>query len=204
MFWSARRWFCSARSVWLCFGKLCRSGAKALLLGFLAGTIGHAAALYWLALPMSVVGGLCLPLSSVLAFLVAALLATQCGLFCLLSHFFWKEESISSSCALGLAWFLLEYAYAYGIGFPWLPLSGALAVWPVLVQPACLVGAGLTGGLVDRGHPSSRRLLPRRRGAHASARAFHLRLPHRLRRLFRPADAGHRQSRREKTPSPCS
>lgn len=132
-------------------GKLCRSGATALLLGFLAGTIGHAAALYWLALPMSVVGGLSLPLSSVLAFLVAALLATQCGLFCLLSHFFWKEESISSSCALGLAWFLLEYAYAYGIGFPWLPLSGALAVWPVLVQPACLVGAGLTGGLWTAG-----------------------------------------------------
>ena len=96
---------------------------------------------------MSVVGGLPVGVSSVLAFLVAALLATQCGFFCLLAHFFWDERSIGSGCAMGLAWFLLEYAYAYGVGFPWLPVSGALAVWPVLIQPACLVGAGVTGGL---------------------------------------------------------
>ena len=49
--------------------------------------------------------------------------------------------------ALGLCWYLLEWGYAVTAGFPWLPLSGALAAWPLLIQPADVLGGYLLGGL---------------------------------------------------------
>lgn len=123
------------------------SDRTAFLSGLAAGTAGHALALYWIALPLSKVGGLPLAGAVPCAVLVSALLATQCGLFALFCRRFWQTGSIISGIAMGIAWYLFEYLFARIIGFPWLPLAGALAVWPTLVQCSDTVGAFLCGGL---------------------------------------------------------
>ena len=120
---------------------------KAFLGGWLAASIGHILALSWLTVPLSRVGGLPMTVAAPCAVLVAVALATQAGLFALLVHRFWQPENSASALALALVWYFLEYGYALAAGFPWLPLSGALILWPWTMQAADTLGATLTGSL---------------------------------------------------------
>lgn len=119
----------------------------ALRRGWLCGTAGTAAVLYWLTIPMSTVGNLPLALAAVCAVLVAVCLASAGGLFSLLAHALRERPPLAQAFLLGLAWYFLEYAYALVAGFPWLPLAGALAAWPLWIQAADVTGAYLLAGL---------------------------------------------------------
>lgn len=115
--------------------------------GWLTGIVGGAGALYWLALPIHNVGGLPLSLA-----IPAALFATACvtsagGLFALAAYLLRARSPLLNAVRLGLFWYILEAVYAQVLGFPWLPLSGALVVWPITVQAADLLGAYAVGGL---------------------------------------------------------
>ena len=123
-----------------------RSWRSALLWGWAAGIPGHFAALYWLALPLSQVGGLPLLAAVPLALLVCCGLSIQCAVFTLFCWRFWQPRLLSSGLAMGLAWHLAEHGFALAFGFPWLPLAGALAAQPLLVQTAGFAGAFLTSG----------------------------------------------------------
>lgn len=120
---------------------------QAFLLGFLAALPGHIWALYWLVLPLAQVGGLPAAGATACMLLVCTALATQGGLFTLAARRLWAPASPACGLALGLLWYFLEYAYAAVAGFPWLQVSGALALWPVLVQAADTTGSLLLGGL---------------------------------------------------------
>ena len=119
----------------------------ALRRGWLASLAGGTAALYWLALPVHNVGGLPWPLAVPCALFIAACLASAGGLFSLAAQILRARPPMLLALALALLWYLLEAVYALALGFPWLPLAGALAVWPVLVQAADVVGAYGLGGL---------------------------------------------------------
>ena len=128
-------------------GKLEPSPKKAFLCAWLWASLGHVLALYWLYVPMTNVGGLPLVAALPCALLVCLVLATQAGLFALICRSFWKEDKPSSSLAMALAWYFLELGYALVAGFPWLPLSGALAPLPWSLQIADTLGATLAGAL---------------------------------------------------------
>lgn len=122
-------------------GAMAPSAISAFKRGWLASFAGMSAALYWLSLPVHYVGGLAWPLAGMCALLIAACLAIYGGLFASIAQFerdlpYWRK-----ALALALAWYLLEYLFALLTGFPWLPLSGALAVWPVMIQAADVTGA---------------------------------------------------------------
>lgn len=121
------------------------SAHNAFCHGWLAQGCGSLAALYWLSFPVHYVGGLPWPAAFGCAILIAFLLATQGGLFALAC--FWGRCASPWLLApfAGCIWYLLEYAFALAIGFPWLQLSGALAVWPIMTQGAELLGAWLWG-----------------------------------------------------------
>ncbi|MDR2744859.1 MAG: apolipoprotein N-acyltransferase, partial [Desulfovibrio sp.] len=121
--------------------------AAALRAGWFCSLGGGTAALYWLALPVHNVGGLPWPLALPCALFIAACLSCASGLFSCAAHLLRKHPPLLCACALALAWYLLEYVCARLLGFPWLPLSGALAAWPLLVQAADLLGAYALGGL---------------------------------------------------------
>ena len=114
--------------------------------GWLAAWAGHLAALYWLCLPIHQVGGLPWWLAVPCAAFVAACLSSAGGLFALAAHLLRRRTPLVLALSLGLCWYLLEWGYAVVAGFPWLPLSGALAAWPLLIQPADLLGGYLLGG----------------------------------------------------------
>ena len=46
-----------------------------------------------------------------------------------------RARPLAQAWLLGLAWYFLEYVYALVAGFPWLPLGGALAAWPLGYRP---------------------------------------------------------------------
>lgn len=58
-----------------------------------------------------------------------------------------RRGPLAQAWLLGLAWYFLEYVYALVAGFPWLPLGGALAAWPLWIQAADVTGAYLLAGL---------------------------------------------------------
>lgn len=115
--------------------------------GWLAAWGGHLAALYWLCLPIHQVGGLPWWLAIPCAAFVAACLSSAGGIFAWAAYLLRRRTPLVLALALGLCWYLLEWGYAVTAGFPWLPLSGALAAWPLLIQPADVLGGYLLGGL---------------------------------------------------------
>lgn len=120
---------------------------RAIRMGWLTGFAGSLAALYWLCLPVAQVGGLPWPVAFMCAALIAFALSAQSGIFAFAAF------GVKNFCAwrraflLGLLWYFLEYAFAVAPGFPWLPLAGALAQWPLFIQGADMVGAYLLGAL---------------------------------------------------------
>ena len=126
-----------------CLGVRAPNDRQAFLYGLAAAGTGHAIALFWLRNPMSIVGGLPMALAILLTFVVCLLLATQAGLFAVMARHLWQPDLLRSAVCLGLCWYFLEYAYALVIGFPWLPLSGALILWPWTMQAADTFGAYL-------------------------------------------------------------
>lgn len=123
------------------------SDRQAFFQALLAAGAGHAAALIWMRIPMSVVGGLPMIASVLLTFVACLMLSSQAGLFAVAARRLWQPELLRSACAMGLVWYFLEYGYALTLGFPWLPLSGALAKWSWTMQLADTLGAYLTSSL---------------------------------------------------------
>ena len=123
------------------------SAGQALRTGWLSCWAGSLAALYWLALPIHNVGGLPWELAIPCAVVVAACLASSGGLFACAAFALRRYPPLMLAVLLGLCWYLLEWSYAVVAGFPWLPLSGALAVWPVFLQPAHVLGGYLLAGV---------------------------------------------------------
>ncbi|MDR1777853.1 MAG: apolipoprotein N-acyltransferase [Desulfovibrio sp.] len=123
------------------------SGAAALRTGWICGLAGSAAALYWISLPVHNVGGLPWPLAVPCAILVAACLASANGFYVLAAYSLRRRPPLICAATLALAWYLLEDVFSFVPGFPWLPLAGALAAWPVLVQAADIFGAYVLSGL---------------------------------------------------------
>lgn len=115
--------------------------------GWLSSWGGHLLALYWLCLPIHDVGGLPWALAVPCAAFVALCLSSAGGLFAAAAHLLRRRTPLVLALSLGLVWYLLEWGYAVTAGFPWLPLSGALAAWPLLIQPADLVGGYLLAGI---------------------------------------------------------
>lgn len=120
---------------------------KAFLSGWLATSFGFMLALYWLALPVAQVGGLPWPAAFACAILIALALALQGGVFATLVSFFKKCGLLQRFLLVTVAWYLLEYGFALVLGFPWLPLAGALAQWPVFIQAADIFGSYLLGAI---------------------------------------------------------
>lgn len=123
------------------------SWRQALRRGWLAAFCGSLAALYWLCLPVAQVGDLPWPAAFACAALIAFGLSVQSGSFAILAYstknFFWPAYI----ALLALGWYLLEAGFALGLGFPWLPVAGALAPWPLLVQSADCTGSYLMGAI---------------------------------------------------------
>ena len=115
--------------------------------GWLSAWAGHLLALYWLCLPIHNVGGLPWALAVPCAAFVALCLSSAGGLFAAAAHLLRRRSPLVLALSLGLFWYLLEWGYAVVAGFPWLPLSGAMAAWPLLIQPADLVGGYLLAGI---------------------------------------------------------
>ncbi|MBD5416925.1 MAG: apolipoprotein N-acyltransferase [Desulfovibrio sp.] len=115
--------------------------------GWLTSLAGGTAALYWLSLPVHDVGGLPWALAVPCAVFIAALVTLQGGFFCAAARLGRGLPPWRLAFALALCWYFLEYGFALVVGFPWLPLAGALAPWPLLVQTADTLGACGTGAL---------------------------------------------------------
>lgn len=131
--------------IWL--GERAKTEKAAFFQGWLATTFGSMAALYWLAMPVHQVGGLSWPLASICALFIAASLSLQGGLFCCVCRNIANAGILAKIAIIFPFWFLLEYAFALCPAFPWLPLSGALCVWPVMVQSSDAIGAYGTSAL---------------------------------------------------------
>ncbi|MDD2966704.1 MAG: apolipoprotein N-acyltransferase [Desulfovibrionaceae bacterium] len=115
--------------------------------GWLCGIAAYFGVLYWVALPLSVVGNLPWLLALPCALGVACCLAFACGLFALAAYRWQAIPPVRLALLLGIVWYGLEYAYAL-LPFPWLPLAAAFAVWPVCIQPAAVVGAYALSGIL--------------------------------------------------------
>lgn len=133
---------CSALS-----GLLAKNLPRAFFYGWLANFLGGSCALYWLYLPVKNVGGLPFIPAFLCALLISACLGVQGGLFAMLAAFLRQLPAWRLALALSLAWYLLEYSLAVIMGFPWLQMAGALAVWVLMIQAANLVGAWLACAL---------------------------------------------------------
>ena len=119
-------------------------------LGWLAGLIGNAACLYWIALPPHDFGGLPWIVAAPFPLLLAAYIALYSGFFSLAARAFTPLPLFARAFTLGCLWVCLEYLRGWLFtGFPWLSLSTAFAAWPLCAQGAALFGAyGLSGCLV--------------------------------------------------------
>ncbi|MBR5883306.1 MAG: apolipoprotein N-acyltransferase [Mailhella sp.] len=118
-------------------------------LGWIAGTPGAAACLYWIAVAAHKYGGFPWILAVPCSVLLGMYVSLWGGLFA------WIVARMDSlpvwrrAASAGLLWMLLEWTRGwFCTGFPWLPLSAGLAAWPVLLQPLSLIGAYGYSGLL--------------------------------------------------------
>lgn len=123
------------------------SCARAFRFGWLCTFAGMVCAMYWLYLPIHTVGQLPVAASLACAFFVCLCLAVQGALFSLGAFCFKGPGIFGFSILLALLWYILEYLFALAVGVPWLPLCGALAACPLLIQGACLTGAYALGAI---------------------------------------------------------
>ncbi len=128
-------------------GAAAPSRGAALRRGWLCAWAAHAAALYWLALPVHNIGGLPWALAAPCALFVSACLAAAGGLLSLAAFHLRDRSAPALVAGLTATWYVLEWSFAVVAGFPWLPLAGALTAWPALTQAADSVGAYMTGAL---------------------------------------------------------
>ena len=153
-----------------------RSGREAFLQGWLTGVIGQSAALYWLTMPITQVGGLPLALAVPCVVLLGCYLSVYTGLACLgirNALVLWGREPKSgsgtktgsaSACAQGalcvvlpalaggLAWGGFEAILGWAFtGFPWLCLSTAFVPWTAWVQAAAVTGSYALSGVYAAG-----------------------------------------------------
>ncbi len=131
---------------------------RAFLQGWLCGLLGKSAALYWIAVPVTEVGGLPLPAAVPLVILLGAYLGLYSGLSCLAAHFLLRLCS-GGTARLCLAALLSGLAFAgmdvlcgfVFTGFPWLVPAAALVPLPAWIQAASLIGAYGLGGVYCAG-----------------------------------------------------
>ncbi|QJA05778.1 apolipoprotein N-acyltransferase [Thermosulfurimonas marina] len=121
-----------------------RSLREALGLGLLAFTVFFFGLLYWIPGVMIRFGGLSRPLALSVHLLLCLYLALYSALAvagaAALKAF--ERPGLLPGLLLGAFWLAGEYLRGRLLtGFPWEPLSGALAPVPLLLQPAALVGA---------------------------------------------------------------
>ena len=114
---------------------------------YLCNFLGLSSALYWLTLPIQEVGGLPIIGALACALTVPACLALFPTLFSLALFLTRKRSPLFQAFFGALVWLLQEILTVYPAGFPWVPLSGALIVYPSLVQSAEYLGANGTGAL---------------------------------------------------------
>lgn len=140
-------------------------GRSAFRRGWLCALLGFFSVMYWVARPIVIVGGLPWALAIPCALFVSAGLGSAGAFFAWAAFRLRAHPPVRRACMLGIVWYLLEYLYAAVCAFPWLPLSAALAAWPVCIQPAAVVGAYALGGLLamlalflldSRAHKASR------------------------------------------------
>ncbi|MBD5641271.1 MAG: apolipoprotein N-acyltransferase [Desulfovibrio sp.] len=131
----------------LAIGLEARDWKAAFFLGWLATGCGMEASLYWLCMPIAQVGGLPWALAPLVSLCIPAILALQGGMFSALVQAERLRPYFQLALLASLAWYLLEFAFAWSVGFPWLPLAGALAQWPALIQAAAFCGSYFTGAI---------------------------------------------------------
>ena len=137
----------------------------ALRLGWICSLMGSSAALYWLAVPVHLFGGLPLIMAVPCSVAIGAYVGFYEGLFALLAFFIKQESPARRALMLGLGWFLMDWLRGWVFtGFPWIGLAPGFAPWTFAVQGASVLGAyGLAGllaglacllafGLADRTH----------------------------------------------------
>jgi len=121
-----------------------RSLREAFALGLLAFTVFFAGLLYWIFGVMVRFGGLPLPLALSAYLLLCLYLALYPALavFGAAAAGAFERPGLLPGLLLAVFWMAGEYLRGRLLtGFPWEPLSGALAPVPLLLQPAALVGA---------------------------------------------------------------
>ncbi|SKA78442.1 apolipoprotein N-acyltransferase [Paucidesulfovibrio gracilis DSM 16080] len=115
---------------------------------YLTGVLAHCACLYWVAGPVAEYGGLPWWLALPCPIGVSLVMGLYNGVFGWAMHRGARRLSPIFLCLFGGSlWAALEQTGAWFLsGFPWVTLSTAFADWPLLIQPAALIGAyGLSG-----------------------------------------------------------
>lgn len=141
---------------------------QAFHMGWITSLAGASAALYWVAVPVHLFGGLPLLLAVPCSVAIGAYVGLYGGLFSLLSHFTRHTTLGQRAVMLGLGWFILEWFRGWFLsGFPWLGMAASFAPWPVFVQGVSVVGAyGFGGLLAGCASLSALSLVPHRRPRH--------------------------------------
>ncbi|MBQ4076783.1 MAG: apolipoprotein N-acyltransferase [Mailhella sp.] len=118
-------------------------------LGWLAGTPGAAACLYWIAVAAHKYGGFPWLLAAPCSMLLGLYVSLWGGLFAWCVSRMDAFPAWRRIAAAGLLWMLLEWTRGwFCTGFPWLPLSAGLAAWPALLQPLSVIGTYGYSGLL--------------------------------------------------------
>ncbi|MBR4742274.1 MAG: apolipoprotein N-acyltransferase [Desulfovibrio sp.] len=116
------------------------SAAQAFGHGYCLSFLGMTATLYWICLPIQIVGGLPLPAAISCLLAITSILSLGYGFF---TQVLWLARALPplylalfASCA----WVCVELVEAILSKFPWLNFAAALTPWPILVQSAAYVG----------------------------------------------------------------
>ncbi len=131
---------------------------RAFCRSWLCGTLGYSAALYWIAVPVTEVGGLPMIAAVPLVILLGAYLGLFSGLAGLAA---WSLQRFFAGRKAGLLWAGLICGPAFAglevlcgflfTGFPWLVPAAAFVPLPDWIQAAALVGAYGLGGIYCAG-----------------------------------------------------